>query len=250
MCKLQKVALIGILAVLPLSVWGAEEKKPQNKGADVQVVAAPAVVSPAKVVYKPPLRGTPAGRVGGGTRGATERESFSLLALAPDHIGYTVREQPCLYWFISKPTTLPVEVTVIERNGVKPALEKVVKGPEQGGIQSVCLADHGVTLRRDVQYKWFVTLVTDADQRSKDILAGGIISLINPSPALTGKLKGDSAGMAATAVYAEEGFWYDALETISRLIDAAPDNVELRKQRATLLEQVGLAETTKLEKLQ
>jgi hypothetical protein len=247
MCTLEKVTLIGVMMVLPLSAWGAEEQKPQNKGAAVQVVAAPVVTSPAKVVYKPPLRGTPAGRVGGGTRGATERESFSLLVLAPDHVGYTVREQPCLYWYISKPTTLPVEVTIIERNGVKPVLEKVIKGPEKGGIQSVCLADHGVTLRRNTQYKWFITLVTDADQRSKDILAGGIISLADPTPALTEKLKGNSAGMAATAVYAEEGFWYDALDTISRMINSSPDSTDLRTQRAVLLEQVGLAETTKLE---
>ncbi|MFZ4855835.1 MAG: DUF928 domain-containing protein [Desulfuromonadaceae bacterium] len=247
MCMLKKAALIGIMAVLPLSAWGAEDKKPRNKPAAGQVTAAPVVSSPAKVVYKPPLRGTPAGRVGGGTRGATERESFSLLVLAPDHIGYTVREQPCLYWYISKPTTLPVEVTVIERNGVKPALEKVIKGPEQGGIQSVCLADHGVTLRRDIQYKWFVGLVTDADQRSKDILAGGIISLIAPSPALTEKLKEDASGTTATSAYAEDGLWYDALDSISRMINAAPDRKDLRTQRNALLEQVGLAETTKFE---
>jgi hypothetical protein len=138
-----------------------------------------------------------------------------------------------------------VEITVIERNGVKPLLEKEVKGPGTGGIQAVCLADHGVTLGREVQYKWFVTLVTDADQRSKDILAGGIISRIDAPPALSAKLKGD-----ATAAYAEEGFWYDALESISKQIDASPDSIGLRTQRAALLEQVGLAETTKLEKLQ
>ena len=245
MCKRGKVALILIMTVLPMSAWGAEEKNSQNKPAAVQVIAAPVVALPVKVVYKPPLRGTPAGRVGGGTRGATERESFSLLVLAPDHIGYTMREQPCLYWYISKPTAHEVELTVIERNGVKPLLEKVVKGPEKSGIQSFCLADHGVKLSKNIQYKWFITLVTDAEQRSKDILAGGIISMVDPSPALSEKLKANPSGIAATSAYAEDGLWYDALDTISRMINEAPDRTEWRAQRTSLLEQVGLAETTK-----
>ena len=42
-------------------------------------------------VYKPPLRGAPGGRVGGGTRG-TPRDLFVLSALAPDHSGLTVQE--------------------------------------------------------------------------------------------------------------------------------------------------------------
>jgi hypothetical protein len=165
--------------------------------------------------------------------------------LAPDHIGYTVQEQPCLYWYISKPITREIEFTVIERNGVKPLLEKVLMGPEKNGIQSICLAEHGVKLSKNIQYKWFVALVTDVEQRSKDILAGGIISMVNPSPALSEKLKADASGVAAASAYAEDGLWYDALDTISRMINAAPDRKDLRSQRNALLEQVGLAETTK-----
>ena len=44
-------------------------------------------------------------------------------------------------------------------------------------------------------------------------------------------------------IYAEAGLWYDALKSISDLIDAAPQNLELRKQRTALLTQVGLPST-------
>jgi hypothetical protein len=74
--------------------------------------------------------------------------------------------------------------------------------------------------------------------------------MLDPPAALSTKLKADTGAVATTNAYAEEGLWYDALETISKGIAAAPDNIELRRQRAALLEQVGLAETTKLEKLQ
>src|SRR5262245_53634443 len=67
-------------------------------------------------VYAPPKRGAPGGRVGGGTRGI-QREVFVLSVLAPDHSGFTTSEQPSLYWFISKSTSLPVELTVMDPQG-------------------------------------------------------------------------------------------------------------------------------------
>ncbi len=243
------MVIIGSLLVFPLQSVGADDVKATEKPKLAPATSvATGVKAPAeKTSYKPPLRGAPAGRVGGGTRGATERESFSLLVLAPDHIGYTTQEQPCLYWFISRPTSYAVELTVTEKKAVSPLMEKVLKAPDKGGIQSICLADHGVRLKKNVQYKWFVTLVTDADHRSKDILAGGIIELSELTPSLAAKLKG-SDSKSAFSVYAEEGLWYDALSAISRSIESAPGNDELRQERASLLGQVGLVEVSEYEK--
>ena len=90
-------------------------------------------------------------------------------------------------------------------------------------------------------YQWFVTLVLDPNQRSKDIIAGGTIERIEFPAALRGKLA--QAGKAkAPHIYAEAGLWYDALTAISELIDATPNDTVLRNQRAALLEQVGLPE--------
>jgi hypothetical protein len=241
-----KLLISGCLLALPLQAVATEEKGAAEKSKQPQVATVPASAAKASA-YKPPLRGAPSGRVGGGTRGATERESFSLLVLAPDHVGYTTQTQPCLYWFISKPTSFPVELTIAERKAVKPLLEKVLKPAEKAGVQSVCLTDLGVTLKKNIQYKWFVTLVTDSEHRSKDILAGGIIELIDPSPALAAKLGSADVGKAY-GIYAEEGIWYDALQAISGNLDAAPGNAEIRQERATLLRQVGLVEVAEFEK--
>ena len=220
-----------VVFIWPFIVLGADPVKPKP----------PTPTKAPAVAYKPPLRGAPAGRVGGGTRGATERESFSLQALAPDHVGYTTQEQPCLYWYISKPTTYAVELTIAAKKAVQPLIEKVIKGPEQGGIQSICLADLGVKLSPSTQYKWFVTLVTDVEHRSKDILAGGIIEYALPNTGLQTKLKtADSASQYA--IYAEEGQWYDAIGALSQSIAAAPGNTDLHQQRAALLSQVGLSD--------
>jgi Domain of Unknown Function (DUF928) len=266
MKNMRRILIIMLFLTLPLLLGASndyetkkpagqtQEKNPADKSSDQKKtgdLATPSSIAKTtmdKPLYKPPLRGSPAGRVGGGTRG-TERESFLLMVLAPDHVGLTIHDQPSLYWFISKPTNYPVEMTVIERGAVKPLFEKTLKSPEKGGIQSVRLADYGIHLHPGIQYKWFVTLVTDAVHRSKDILAGGIITLVDAPPSLRAKLEAAGSG-GAYFVYAEEGLWYDSFSEISRMIYTAPSNVELLEQRAALLEQVGLAEVAAFEKNQ
>ena len=197
-------------------------------------------------VYKPPLRGSPGGRVGGGTRGASLEAPVSLSVLVPDHVGITLQSQPHLYWFISRKTTHPIEVTITEKDAVKPVLEARLKPLEKAGFQCIRLADHGVHLRRNVPYKWFVAVVTDPDRRSRDILSGGMIEVVSPSSDLSARLN-QTPKAKQPFVLAEEGIWYDALAGVSDRIDASPKDLSLRKQRAALLNQVGLNEAAEFD---
>ena len=91
-------------------------------------------------VYKPPLRGAPGGRVGGGTRG-TGREAFVLSVMAPSHTGLTTSEQPVLFWFISASTSNPVELTVVDPQKTDPLLELRIDPPVAPGFHRVRLSD-------------------------------------------------------------------------------------------------------------
>src|SRR5439155_25545432 len=123
-------------------------------------------------VYNPPKRGAPAGRVGGGTRGGTQRDVFLLSVLAPDHSGFTTSEQPSLYWFISNSTSLPVELTVLDPQGVKPILETPIPSPVTAGVHRIRLSDFNVRLAPGAAYRTIVSLVPDADRPSKTITTG------------------------------------------------------------------------------
>jgi|FrelakmetLWP11LW_1041352.scaffolds.fasta_scaffold00390_8 hypothetical protein len=197
-------------------------------------------------VYKPPLRGSPGGRVGGGTRGASLEAPVSLSVLVPDHVGLTLQRQPNLYWFISRTSAQPIEFTITEKDAVKPVLEARLKPLEKAGIQCIRLADHGVQLRPNVLYKWFVAVITDPDRRSRDILSGGMIEVVSTPPDLSAKLS-QASKAKQPFVLAEEGIWYDALAGVSDRIDAAPKDLSLRKQRAALLDQVGLKEAAEFD---
>ena len=191
---------------------------------------------PSSLVYRPPLRGAPGGRVGGGSRGAG---TVSVTALVPEGRALTSLAQPSLSWYLSSTTPAPVEVTISDDRAVKPVLEVRLPQPVQSGVQRIRLSDYGVKLEPGVQYKWFVTVVVDPARRSRDVLAGGTIERVEPSPELRARL---AAGRPETLpmIYAEAGLWYDALGAIADLLAKSPDDQAIREGRAQLLSQAGL----------
>ncbi len=231
--------IVGFTLVMPsIAVPADQQKKPAQQG--VEEKDQKSVIAAETPVYKPPKRGAPAGRVGGGTRGPG-REVFVLTVLAPDHTGLTVNEQPSLYWFISKLTSFPVELTVMDPRATQPVLETRISSPVQPGVHRIRLADHGVHLSPGVPYRWFVAVVPDPDRRSKDILAGGAIERVEIPEGMSSKLA-QARKAELPFLYADAGLWYDALTAISEAIEAAPNDTVLRKQRASLITQVGLLE--------
>lgn len=193
-----------------------------------------------RLVYKPPIRGAPGARLAAGTRGKTDKTPI-ITFLAPDHVGLTVHEQPSLYWLLSEPTSYPVELTIIEAQATRPLLQTRIDVSPRAGLHCIRLADYGVRLKRGIRYECLVALVPDNEQRSQDIIAAAEIECIEPSDAVRARLERESREEAPYA-YAEEGLWYDALSAISRLIEAAPGDMNLRKERASMLSQVGLPE--------
>jgi hypothetical protein len=187
-------------------------------------------------LYKLPMRGAPASRIGGGTRGPNV-DSPTVSVFAPDHTGLTVNPQPTLYWYLSKQAPVQVELTVVDDAGVNPLIEKVVKTPLSAGIHALSLKDAGVTLKPNVEYRWHVALVFDPNMRSSDVTSSGTIRLVAAPEGLKAKL---GNARAAPAAYAGEGLWYDSIDSLMRLINASPDDKQLRDELDGLLTQVGL----------
>ena len=195
------------------------------------------------IKYKPPLMGKPGGRVGGGTRG-TGSADLLLAAIVPDHAGMTAKPQPTLCWFLSRPTNTRIEITVDDGTSVKPVLEQKIESPAGDAVNCLNLSRFGISLRPGTEYQWFVSIVPDAEQRSKDIVSGGGIIFAEPGKPLADKLSA-AKGVDIPRVYAEGGFWYDAFASLSELIRSNPENKEYQALRLDLLEQAGLSEVVR-----
>jgi len=225
------------LTVLVVTAASALALAAHAADADRLVVAQADTEKPANdsaaFSYKPPLRGAPATRVGGGTRSLGSR-TFTVSVLAPNETGLTTRDKPTIYWYVSETLNSPVELTLTTTDPVKdaatPSLEIMLQPPISKGVHALRLADHGITLKPGVEYQWFVAVVTNPAQRSGDIIAGGAIERL------------------AGAGHARDGVWYDTIDQLSQLISANPANPRLRQQRAALLEQVGLREAAAFDR--
>lgn len=233
---LASIALFSITVVAPPTPADAQQKPAETASPPDAKATASAPV------YKPPLRGAPGGRVGGGTRG-TGREAFILSVLAPAHTGLTTSEQPVLYWFISGPSSHPVELTLVDPQKTDPLVELRIEPPIAAGVHKVRLSDHGVKLASAVPYNWYVAVMPDTGRRSKDILAGGTVERIALTDDIASRVsKAPKADLPM--LYAEAGLWYDAMAALNDLIEQSPENRGLRDQRSALLRQVGLPDTT------
>ena len=192
----------------------------------------------ASVKFRPKTSGTASVRVTGGSRGSGDA-AVTLDVLAPDEIGETTLEQPSLFWFQSQPADARFELTLLQENKAKPIVQISVDRSSKAGIQRLKLSDHGAKLAPGVEYQWVVALVNDPNNRSKDLVASGVIKRVEPSSDLKEKVAKAAPGSLA-AVYADAGIWYDALSVLSDQIDAHPNDKALRQTRADLLRQVGL----------
>jgi hypothetical protein len=131
-----------------------------------------------------------------------------------------------------------VDIILTDRQSVKPLLETRLPPPLQPGIQLVRLADYNIRLAPGVAYKWSVALVTDLSQHSRDVVTAGAIERIDLPDELRGQLDRQikEPQPASTTV----GLWYDTIAALSRVDRRRTQDITLRQQRATLLDQEGL----------
>lgn len=225
------------------TVLGAEPVTPTPKPPN-KVEQSKSPVTPVAIpIYKPPARGAPGGRVGGGTRGGDQ--TFTLSVLAPNHTALTAKEQPDLYWYVSRAISTPIVFTLSD-DGAKPLVEQTLTPPFEVGIHRISLSTFDVRLALGKQYRWFVSLVSDPNRRSRDVLAGATIERaasvgVNSMPSVQDSRSGETHHLA------ESGHWYDAIAMLSEDIDHNPSEPSYRTQRAGLLQQVGLTEIAQFD---
>jgi len=133
--------IIGLSLALPLSGFASSDDKKKADDNTQQEKTPPEKKEPGKEtpkqinplpIYKPPLRGAPAGRVAAGTRGADQELPY-LCLIVPEHIGLTIFSQPTLYYYQSKTSSFPIKFTLIEKQGINPIVEKRIDPPQNSG---------------------------------------------------------------------------------------------------------------------
>jgi hypothetical protein len=197
----------------------------------------------------PPGRDAPrGGTLGGGSRpvgtpclsNPSATTSNALTALSPgSHVGLTQAERPIFLVYLPKTTAKKAELSLFDeqRNGIYQVSIPVVKA----GLVSIRLPDTAPALAKDKPYYWSFALACNANDRTEDWVVGGWIERTQPSDSLKQQLA-TSTPLEKVSLYAKQGFWYDALTTLTQLQETQPNNPEMAASWAQLLKSVGLDE--------
>lgn len=224
------------------------EPTTQAEVVDDALIAGPAITLLAAHFPDSPIRygvdqiemlGGGSVRTQGRVRAATPGAALEIRTLAPDHVGWTSESSPTLYFWLSAPTALPIEITVADEVSVEPLVEFQLAGRRAAGLQSVSLAELGAELEPGVVYRWNISAVPDAERRSRDIRAGAAIVWQVPDGATLKSWEEAEAGERAHRL-AEQGYWYDAFAQLSEWIEADSPAQGIQEARASLLQQVDL----------
>ena len=174
------------------------------------------------------------------------REIPHILVLAPDHTGGTSEVQPCFYWYLADVTKRKIKFSIRDETAGTTVFQIELAGPHEKGINRLDLTEHWTSLEPGREYAWFVTLVGDPGQSEGDVFSGGHAFVTKPGEQLRSRL-GAVPAETAPWVYAEEGYWYDAFHSLSRLQGLHPKDSSLRLARIDLLRQAGLEEVARYE---
>ncbi|MGI9323987.1 MAG: DUF928 domain-containing protein [Pseudomonadales bacterium] len=184
-------------------------------------------------VYIPANRGATRHRSGAATRGSGSKLP-QLELIAPAHTGLTTQAEPILYWYLSQPSPVPVQLTIVAPNLAEPLLSLRLPPPVSAGLHTLALAKHEVSLGADVNYTWYAALVPDESQRSQDLVAAAGLRVAAASAPQVRTIHGLAAA----------GLWYDTFAELQRQLGGAgpAQQTQLLAARVALLEQIGLTD--------
>ncbi len=192
--------------------------------------------------------GLPTHRRDGGSRDSRENcvanaENQNLMALIPDKtIGINASATPKLFFYVPEVRNQRTLEFVL-RNEQDELMYEAFLSTEGDGIMSVEIPGDVSSnlLQNDQNYHWYLSMICDRQQRSRDIVVEGWMRQESIDLATQEQLDVASSTEQAE-VYNEQGFWYDALSVLAESQDSAVDQPMVRQKWSEMLESVGLEE--------
>lgn len=171
----------------------------------------------------------------------SEGVGVSLAAWVPDHVARSATAQPTLYWTIDGPIEESDRLGVVITSEIdpEPIYEDTLAPLASPGRQSIELAGLNVALAQDTIYRWTVFVRRGSNDPSEDRIAQGWVQYRPAQKMFTQEIE-ISAVAERAAIYADSGYWYDALAALVQMSDAQPENQNNANVLAEFLRSAGI----------
>lgn len=207
----------------------------------IGIIATPAVLAaytPGNQKPAPKHRRSNAGT----TRGCSGGE-LALTALASrNYIGRSASQQPTFAWYVPRDSVnRSMKFIVYEQiPNAKPKAIRELSLQSSPGVMK--LAPDNLNLQLGKIYLWQAIIQCDPDNPSGDLVSEGNLEIVAIPSAVQSKLNQASNQTEKVNIYAEAGFWYDALGEALKQAEAS----KLGTSGASLLNDLAQAELSSL----
>ena len=192
--------------------------------------------------------GLPTHRRDGGSRNGSNScvantDSNNLVALIPDQVvALNASASPKLFFYIPEVRESKTLEFVL-RNEADELIHEAFLTTAGKGIVSIEVPTelNSSKLVAEQKYHWYLSMICNPRQRSRDIVVEGWIQQSSLDLATQQKLNFANSVTQAELLN-KQGFWYDALAKLAQDNNLRRKNPIVQAKWSTLLESVGLAE--------
>jgi len=188
--------------------------------------------------------GLPTHRRDGGSRGnkcVANAESQNLMALIPQkNVGVNASASPKLFFYVPEMKNQSTLEFVL-RNEEDRLMYEAFLTTEGNGIMSVEVPVDVSSnlLEADQNYHWYLSMICDVEQRSRDIVVEGWMRQEAIDTATQQQLN-TANSVEKAEVYREQGFWFDALSALAEQQDSSGEQAVARQKWSEMLSSIGL----------
>lgn len=187
----------------------------------------------------------PERRKGGGGRPSDDICNFSqnrLTALIPKNLlGMTAANSPKLFFYIPQiPQSKDIEFVLRDQND-QLVYEKILTPTEQAGIMSFQIPqlEKSNSLKANEQYHWYLSVICNAQDRSKDVVVEGLLERVAINSTLATKLS-QAPLIEKVKLYQQANLWQDAITTLVALKRSQPNDSQVIEMWNQLLQSANL----------
>lgn len=198
----------------------------------------------------PPPEPPPGGRVSGGAkRGTCPSVQPQLTALVPftqkpnssvDVWALTTATHPT-FWFyvpITENPAFPTEFVLADDTGNE-IYKTAIALPEKPGVIGIALPKNIDPLTPNKRYRWYFSIFCDPQKSSPPIYVEGVIQRVNLNNAIAQQIE-TAKPRQKSAIYAQNGIWYETLTTLAKLRLNNPEDSQLQTAWRNLITSIGL----------
>lgn len=210
----------------------------------------PLAQAQSRLLYVPPNDlGTPIVSTPGATRSAgCTTEKDCLIGLVPNlvtgiaPVPLTISERPTIYLLIPQ-VDGNVSFTLFEEDSKLPKGRKIYKTTfylkSKAGIIAFKIPDHVQGLKIGKNYSWeFVREFASEDLSNLQVI--GSIRRVLPNQNLVNQLKEVSRPVDRAVLFAQEGIWYETVQTLAEALQDNPKQAEIASEWNELLKSAKL----------